>query len=289
MASEDLLAGVGRPDQPSEDADEYSGSHAGAKHALNSSRPRPAFSFRRDLEFVRPSELSKRLGCGTHLWSRATTKELIDNSLDAVEEAGTVLPEIYICIDSGWIEVADNGPGMAAELVAKLCDRNLRTSAREAYPTPDRGRQGNALQVLMCLALGLGWSRVEHTITSKGIQHTITLTVDRLAQEIFLDRQETPVKYRTGTTVRIGFPFNSVQLGQLYQLHNLILDFAALNPHAAFTFRGAEEFCDDDGDPIIDDLELESWADGVEKWSAPRRSRRIGTAWRSSGTGSCSS
>ena len=40
MASEESLAGVGRPDQPSEDADEYSGSHAGAKHA-RPARPSP--------------------------------------------------------------------------------------------------------------------------------------------------------------------------------------------------------------------------------------------------------
>ena len=213
-----------------------------------------------------PSELSKRLGCDTHLWSRAIIKELIDNSLDAVEEAGTVLPKIDICINRGSIEVADNGPGMSAELVARLCDRSLRTSAREAYPTPERGRQGNALQVLMCLALGLGWERVEHTITSQGIRHTITLTVDRLAQRIVLERQETPVEHRSGTTVRIGYPLDLVQFGHLCQLRDLILDFAALNPHAAFNLRDRTGFCDDDGDPIIGDLEIELSAEGLDKW-----------------------
>ena len=163
---------------------------------FNGATLRPAFSFRRDLEFVRPSELGKRLGCATHLWARAIVKELVDNALDAVEEAGEARPEIQICINSGWIEVTDNGPGMPAELVARLCDRNLRTSAREAYPTPERGRQGNALQVLMCLGLGLGWERVQHEITSHGIRHTITLSVDRLGQEIVLERKE----IRSGTT-----------------------------------------------------------------------------------------
>ena len=142
MASEDLLAGVGRPDQPSEDADEYSGSHAGAKRALNDSRPRPAFSFRRDLEFVRPSELSKRLGCEEDLWPRAIVKELIDNSLDAVEEAGTVRPAIDIRIAEDWIEVADNGPGMSAELVARLCDRTSGPAA--ARPGRRRSAAGRA-------------------------------------------------------------------------------------------------------------------------------------------------
>ena len=164
-----------------------------------------------------------------------------------------------------------------------------RTAAREAYPTPERGRQGNALQVLMCLAFGLGWERVEHTITSQGIRHTITLTVDRLAQQIVLERQETPVEHRSGTTVRIGYPGRSGQVRPAVPAPNLILDFGALNPHAEFTLRDRPEFCDDDGDPIIGDLEIELSADGVESGPRPRRSRRTGTAWRSSATGFSSS
>ena len=77
----------------------------------------------------------------------------------------------------------------------------------------------------MCLAFGLGWERVEHTITSQGIQHRIILTVDRLAQRIMLERQEVPVEPCSGTIVRIGFPVDQIPFGQLYGLQNLILDF----------------------------------------------------------------
>ena len=117
-----------------------------------------ALSFARDLEFATEPELSKRMGCQRALWLRAAVKELLDNSLDATEEAG-VAPEVTIEVDGGTITVADNGPGMPPELVEQLCIRSERTSTREGYAAPDRGAQGNALQVLMALGLADGAER----------------------------------------------------------------------------------------------------------------------------------
>src|SRR5687768_10706443 len=109
---------------------------------------RTVLSFSRDLECASPTELSKRMGCPRHYWVRAAVKELIDNSLDACEEAG-IAPEVTIPIEGSTISVADNGPGITRELVEKLCVRSQRTSTREAFASPDRGSQGNALPVIM--------------------------------------------------------------------------------------------------------------------------------------------
>ena len=117
---------------------------------------RTVLSFSRDLEFVSQTELAKRMGCQPERWLRATLKELIDNALDACEEAGEVDPEIKVDITGNSLSVSDNGPGIPPELVARLCDRSRRTSTREAYAAPDRGSQGNALQTIMCLQFGLG-------------------------------------------------------------------------------------------------------------------------------------
>ena len=108
---------------------------------------RAILSFSRDLEFATEPELAKRMGCPRTLWLRAAVKELIDNALDACEEAG-IAPEITIDDrERPPLTVADNGPGMPPELVERLCVRSERTSTREAYAAPDRGSQGNALPV----------------------------------------------------------------------------------------------------------------------------------------------
>ena len=72
-------------------------------------------------------------------------------SLDACEEA-RIAPKLAITIDSamGIIRVADNGPGIPPETVTSILDFTTRTSSREAYASPTRGAQGNALR---CIAL----------------------------------------------------------------------------------------------------------------------------------------
>jgi DNA topoisomerase VI subunit B len=116
------------------------------------------------------------MGCDVSLWPRACVKELVDNSIDACEEAG-IDPEIGVDIDpdSVTILVSDNGPGIPAETATLLCDRTLRTSTRQAYAGIDRGCQGNFLQTGMCLPLGAGGDDTTVRISSRGILHTIEL------------------------------------------------------------------------------------------------------------------
>ncbi len=190
---------------------------------------RTAFSFSRDLEFATEPELAKRMGCPRALWLRAAVKEVIDNSLDACEEEG-VEPEVAVEVDGDRLTVADNGPGMPPELVEQLCIRSERTSSREAYAAPDRGAQGNALQVLMALPLGFGRDEAITTITSRGVKHRITLKVNRLEQRIELERVATPAADEPGTMVSLAWP-GAIDCAEVVGLIN---EFAGLNPHASF-------------------------------------------------------
>ena len=145
------------------------------------SMARTAFSVSRDLELVTQDGLTKRMGIVREGWLRATVKELIDNALDACEEAG-IDPEIKITIAGSVLTVADNGPGVAPETVERLCTLAERTSSREAYAAPDRGAQGNALQTIMLLGFGFGREVSGITIESRGVNHQIQLRVNRLAR-----------------------------------------------------------------------------------------------------------
>jgi DNA topoisomerase VI subunit B len=194
---------------------------------------RSILSFSRDLESATETELGKRMGCPRSYWLRATVKELIDNALDACEEAGIETPSILVAVGSNELMVADNGPGMAPELVERLCIRSERTSTREAYAAPDRGSQGNALQVLMALPFGFAREEAGLTITSRGVEHTIRLRVNRLEQRIDLDRAISVAPAGPGATVSIRWP----EAIDLDDVKSLIGEHAFLNPHADFRLK----------------------------------------------------
>jgi hypothetical protein len=81
-------------------------------------------------------------------------KELANNGLDGCEEAG-IAPVIAVTINADGITVTDNGPGIAAGTVADIIDYSSRTSSREAYVSPTRGAQGNALKSVLAMPFAL--------------------------------------------------------------------------------------------------------------------------------------
>ena len=119
---------------------------------------------------------------------------------------------------------------MSRELVARLCDVSQRTSTREAYATPDRGSQGNALPTLLALPFGFGHDIAKTTIVSQGLEHMITLRADRLAQRITVERTELPAPDAPGAAITMTWPDridHSEVIALLYR-------FALLNRHARF-------------------------------------------------------
>jgi DNA topoisomerase VI subunit B len=81
------------------------------------------------------------------------------------------------------IRVRDNGPGIPPQTVASILDFSTRTSSREAYVAPDRGRQGNALKTAVAMPFALSGARGRVDIVARGIRHEITFQVDRVAQQ----------------------------------------------------------------------------------------------------------
>src|SRR4051794_28335457 len=107
---------------------------------------RLTFKTSRLLEFCSQRELVAQTGHPVENWPVVIGKELADNGLDEAEEAG-IAPEIVLEVstEERRITVADNGRGMSSELVTSLLDFSARTSSKEAYVSPTRGQQGNAL------------------------------------------------------------------------------------------------------------------------------------------------
>jgi len=94
---------------------------------------RVVFKTSRFLDFVGKRELTAQIGHPVEEWPLVILKEVVDNGIDSCEEAGTA-PAITV-------EVAT-----AAGTAADILDYSVRVSSREAYVSPTRGAQGNALK-----------------------------------------------------------------------------------------------------------------------------------------------
>ena len=106
---------------------------------------RSTFCTSRLLDFASEKELTAQTGHPPADWPLVVLKELVDNALDACEEA-EVQPTIAITVDDDGITISDNGPGLPSEVIDGVLDFAVRTSSREAYIAPDRGAQGKCPQ-----------------------------------------------------------------------------------------------------------------------------------------------
>jgi DNA topoisomerase VI subunit B len=165
---------------------------------------RLAFKTSRLLDFCSRKELIAQTGHDTAAWPLVVVKELIDNALDACGDVGTA-PSITVVVNEDGIAVADNGPGIPSETVAGVLDFAVRVSSREAYVSPTRGAQGNALKTLVAMPFVLDGTQGQVEILACGVRHAITLQVDRIRQMPAIDHQKSPAATQ-GTQVRVHWP-----------------------------------------------------------------------------------
>ncbi len=64
-------------------------------------------------------------------------------------------PVISVSVNRGEITVSDNGPGLKLGTVADILDYTVTASSREAYVSPTRGAQGNALKTIVAMPFAL--------------------------------------------------------------------------------------------------------------------------------------
>lgn len=201
---------------------------------------RETFRTSRLAEFASVKELTAQTGHNVSDWPLVVGKELVDNAIDIAEEAGIApVIDIKVSTDTGEIVVTDNGPGIATEVIDAILDFSVRVSSREAYVSPTRGAQGNALKCLVAMPFVLDPDIGETVIIeSRGVAHRIRFEVDPVKREprISFDRGMSTV--RNGARITVRWPVNA----------SLILDdagprflplawnFVALNPHLALTF-----------------------------------------------------
>jgi hypothetical protein len=230
---------------------------------------RVTFKTSRAMDSFSERELVTQTGHGRDEWPLVIIKELLDNALDACEEAD-IAPILGVTADARGITVADNGPGLPEATLKAAYDFTIRASNREAYVSPCRGAQGNALKTLLPMPRVLDPDHGKLIVTAHGRRHEITCRADPISQQpVILD---TPIPAKStnsladrgakklalsGTEVRLEWgarsdsggdvvwPFGRMlPLAKPYfpgqptaaeMFRALVEGFAVFNPHATIT------------------------------------------------------
>jgi hypothetical protein len=209
------------------------------KRATRVARPAPkltrvAFKVSRLMEFCSERELQNQTGHSTYDWPLVIGKEAIDNALDACEEA-EVAPDITITVDSGTIIVEDNAAGIDTETIQSILDYSIRVSSREAYVSPTRGAQGNALKTILAMGyvldrkIGSDGNAVT-IIETRGVKHRIEFCVDHINSQpkIIHTTAESPIN--VGTRLTIKWPPGLLERAE-DEFKQLIEAYVWFNPH----------------------------------------------------------
>jgi DNA topoisomerase VI subunit B len=203
---------------------------------------RVPFQVSRLMEFCSRHELVNVTGHDVTEWPQVVLKELVDNSLDDAEEA-EIAPIVSIVIEGTKIIVQDNGRGIPAKTIIGILDYTKRVSSREAYCSPARGAQGNALSSILPMGYVLDAHHKEEAtsetiIEAHGVAHHIVFAVDHVRDEPKITHTTKPSTVVRGTRITIELPAyrHPYDGGDLVaankdELLELAESYAWLNPH----------------------------------------------------------
>lgn len=218
---------------------------------------RPVFTTSRLAEFCSEKELVAQIGHTSWEWPLVIAKELPDNAFDEAERTGTP-PRIAISVTAqNQIIVADNGAGMPPSVVEKLINYDSRSSSKEAFVSPTRGQQGNALKTILAMPFAIDGETGNTIIESYGARHSIEFGIDPIRRSPVIRHDIGTSAVKTGTRITVRWPNRaSYQLMDCReQFLHLGQNFAILNPHAHMTvsWRGQAT------DYLPTNLEWEKW------------------------------
>jgi len=208
-----------------------------ARHRLE----RTMFQTSRSLEYFSERELRYQTSRAPTEWPAVILRELVDNALDACEDAGTP-PVITVVVEGdeeqGTITVSDNGPGITPKTLKHILNFTVRVSDKEAYVSPTRGAQGNALKTVLAIPYVASTEkppRGQVAIVSRGVQHDIAVATDLLRQRPRIDHT-TAREPKPGTSVSVALDYRGILNGakgfDFYK--SWLRRYALFNPHASF-------------------------------------------------------
>jgi DNA topoisomerase VI subunit B len=193
------------------------------------------------MEFFSERELTMQLGFHRSLWPLALLKELLDNALDGCDSAG-VLPQVTVTLTADALTVQDNGSGLPLSVLERSLDYSVRISDKAHYVSPSRGQLGNALKCLWGASYVAHGTQGRACVETNGLTYEVLVALDPLTQ---LPRCScSPVgdgTVKSGTKITLHYPRIASYLthtgwGDFYRVPDLLIRYAAFNPHASFCY-----------------------------------------------------
>ena len=200
---------------------------------------RVAFTVSRLMEFCTRRELENQTGHSVQDWPLVVLKEVMDNALDAAEEA-EIAPVISVTVGPGSIAIEDNASGIETETIKSVLDYTIRVSSREAYVSPTRGAQGNALKTILAMGYVLDREEADSdadavgvtTIETKGLTHRIEFRVDHINNQPKITHTVARSAINVGTKITIDWPTNVQLLDWAHErFKRLAESYVWFNPH----------------------------------------------------------
>jgi DNA topoisomerase VI subunit B len=204
---------------------------------------RTTFQTSRLLEFFTEKELAMQVGFPKAQWPIALLKELIDNALDAAENAGS-LPDLEVTLEPDRLSVRDHGPGLPVKTLKGSLNYLVRVSDKAHYVSPSRGQLGNALKCLWAAPYVAQGEQGSVEVVTRGTAHRISVQLDRISQQPDLQHLTCPDGViKNGTLINIVWPEIASVLARGdgsssdKSADDLLLEYAAFNPHATLTYH----------------------------------------------------
>ena len=198
---------------------------------------RTTFRTSRLLDFASEKELVAQTGHSDETPGRSSSSRSWSTTRSTPARKPASPPVITVTVDRSGITVEDNGPGIPADVVEDILDFSVRVSSREAYVSPTRGAQGNALKTIVAMPFVLDGDRGRVEIEAQGARHVIDFGVDRIRQQPTVEHRVETGDVTTGTRIKVDWPDSACSILEdaKAQFLQIAGQYAWLNPHLSIT------------------------------------------------------
>ena len=178
-------------------------------------------------------------GLSESLWDFAIFKELLDNSLDALNKKTD--KRIDIEYTDSFFAIYDSGDGITPEILSRIYDFDVYVSSNRDFRRPTRGAQGNALKTIIGIC-----ELNDYTLSFITLGKKFTYNLNRIKRQAgiiqFNVKEENTEEKRSGVIIDGCMDIDRLQ--------STLWTYYLCNPDVTFTLNGSQAIYPAVTDPV---------------------------------------